>query len=235
MTTLSPPVRNIFSATASLIPRALLREPERKWRLGDFVKEGMTMGFASKVLSKAEAMGYVHRVYAGPKSHTTLVDAQAMVRDWARVYQFDRNFPQRRFLFRGNKFVDRLSVFLRKKGVRFALTLFSASRRIASFVGDSGEYVYLDTAREEFPGVVDDLQMNLGLVEAERGGNVLLAVPYYREVVFPMGSAGRGTPVVDALQLYLDLMGYPPAGSQEAENLRSYFQRSGGPAWARHR
>ena len=84
-------VKNIFSDRSSLVLRALLREPERRWILPNLEKEGASLGLASDVLSKAEAQGYVERVLKGPESYSRLIRKDALLRDWVNAYSFERN------------------------------------------------------------------------------------------------------------------------------------------------
>src|SRR3989338_3810620 len=143
-------VKNIFSDRSSLVLRALLREPERKWTLPNLAKEGVSLGLASDVLSKAEIQGYVERVAKGPESYTRLIRKDDLLKDWLKAYSFERN-DQVYFLSTDKDFLKNCTQYLNQKKKTFTLTLYSASRLISTYVKDDRHFIYLDLNREEFP------------------------------------------------------------------------------------
>jgi hypothetical protein len=54
---------------------------------------------------------------------------------------------------------------------------------------------------------------------AEKGANVVLLRPYYKESVFFGARRIKGIEVVSDVQLYLDLKNFPVRGEEQAENL----------------
>lgn len=219
-------VKNIFSDRSSLVSRALLREPEKKWTLPELEKEDVSIGLASDVLSKAEAQGYVERVIKGPNSYTRLIRKDALLKDWLSAYSFERN-DHVYHLSTDKDFLKICHHFLKQKKISYALTLYSASRLISPYVKDDRHFVYLDLERDDFPGFLKEMASQLNLYKLVQGGNVCFAVPFYRSSVFRDSIVKKGYSIVSHLQLYLDLMTFPPTGLEEAEHLISYFKKKG--------
>ncbi|MBI4395643.1 MAG: hypothetical protein HY548_01015, partial [Elusimicrobia bacterium] len=177
--------------------------------------EGVTPVLASYVLERAEAFGFVHRVQAGYKSYAELVDVKSLLHAWVNSYRFmDHRLVT--FQYRGSDFLPSLQQTLKTQGVQFALTLYSASRRIAPYVKNTQEFVCLNASKAEARNILDETAMRMGLVPAEQGWNVCFFVPDYRTCIFKNPRLLGEFPAVDNLQLYLDLTGYPPVGYEEA-------------------
>ncbi len=219
-------VKNIFSDRSSLVLRALLREPDKKWTLPDLEKEGVSISLASDVLSKAEAQGYVERVLKGPESYTRLIRKDALLKDWVNAYSFERN-DHEYFLSTDKNFLKICEEYLKRKKKAFALTLYSASRLISPYVKDDRHFIYVDAEREEFSAFLKEAETQLNLYKLVHGGNICFMVPFYRGSVFKDSRMVKGYPVVSNLQLYLDLMTFPPTGLEEAEHLISDFKKKG--------
>ena len=219
-------VKNIFSDRSSLVLRALLREPEKKWTLSELSKEGVSFGLASDVLSKAEARGYVERVAKGPESYSRLIRKGDLLKDWLKTYSFEQN-DQAYFLSTDRNFLKNCTQYLSQRKKVFALTLYSGSRLISPYVKDDRHFIYLDLSLEEFPELLNHLESQLNLYKLVQGGNVCFVLPFYRSAVFKDSKKIKGYPVVSPLQLYLDLMTFPPTGAEEAEHLISHFKKKG--------
>ena len=218
------PVKNIFSDRSSLVLRALLREPDKKWTLPDLGKEGVSLGLASDVLSKAEAQGYVERVLKGPESYTRLIRKDALLKDWMNAYSFERN-DHEYYLSTDKNFLKICKEYLKRKKKSFALTGYSASRLISPYVKDDRHFIYVDIERDEFSAFLKEAETQLNLYKLVRGGNVCFMGPFYRSSVFRDSRTVKGFPLVSNLQLYLDLMTFPPTGSEEAQHLASHFKK----------
>lgn len=219
-------VKNIFSDRSSLVLRALLREPKKKWTLPDLEKEGVSLGLASDVLSKAEAQGYVERVLKGPESYTRLIRKEALLKDWVRAYSFEQN-DQGYYLSTDKNFLKICGQYLSRKKKTFALTLYSASGLTSPYVIDTRHFIYVDVPRDEFTTFLKEAETQLPLHKLVHGGNVCFVLPFYRSSVFKDSRKMKGYPVVSNLQLYLDLMTFPPTGIEEAEHLISDFKKRG--------
>ncbi|MFH0985218.1 MAG: type IV toxin-antitoxin system AbiEi family antitoxin [Candidatus Omnitrophota bacterium] len=220
-------VQNIFSDRSSLILRGMLEEPDRKWTTLDFAKRGVSKGFASEVLAKAESLGYVERVQKGPGSYSRLIRKEKLLKDWTSQYSFEKNLQT--FYFYPKPDLLKVCVrYLEDKKIAYALTLFSASRLIETYVKDERHFLYLDLERDHFASFLKEMEIQTGLLKLVQGGNVCFAMPFYRGSVFRDSRKIKGYRAVSDLQLYLDLMGFPPSGPEEAEHLVSLYKREGG-------
>jgi hypothetical protein len=219
-------IQNVFSDISSLVFRALLSDPEKKWTLQGLSQNEVSLGLVSEVLNKAETLGYVERVSKGPASFTRLIRKDTLLKEWLNAYQFERN-QQAYYLYTGKNFLKESHYYLDLKKITHAYTLYSASRLISPYVKDDRHFIYLDMDREKFPDVLKDLKTQLSLYQLVKGGNVCFVLPYYRNAVFKDLQKIKGYPVISNLQLYLDLMSFPPSGVEEAGHLADHFKRKG--------
>ena len=219
-------VQNIFSDRSSLILRGMLGEPDRKWTTLDFAARGVSKGLASEVLARAESLGYVERVRKGPESYSRLIRREKLLKDWTSQYVFEKN-PQTFYFSPKPDFLKVLLRYLENKKVAYALTLFSASRLTETYVKDDRHFLYLDLDRDHFLPFLKEMELQTGLLKLVRGGNVCFAMPFYRGSIFKDSKKLKGYRVVSDLQLYLDLMGFPPSGPEEADHLIASLKRKG--------
>ena len=219
-------LQNVFSDTSSLVFRSLLREPERRWKQVQLSCQGISQGLVSEVLSKSEALGYVERVSKGPDSFTRLVRKENLLKDWLRSYSFDRN-QQVSYLYVGNNFLKKCHPILKRKGIPHAVTLYSASRLISSYVKDDRHFIYLNVDQNQWGPLLKEIEIELHLYQLIQGGNVCFVRPYYRNALFKDSQKIKGYPVVSNLQLYLDLMTFPPSGPEEVRHLVHEFKKKG--------
>ncbi|MEI7751961.1 MAG: type IV toxin-antitoxin system AbiEi family antitoxin [Candidatus Omnitrophota bacterium] len=219
-------VQNIFSDCSSIILRGMLGEPDRKWTTLDFAARGVSKGLASEVLARAESLGYVERVRKGPGSYSRLIRKEKLLKDWTSQYAFERN-PQTFYYYPKRDFLEVCTRYLGDKKISYALTLFSASRLIGAYVKDDRHFLYLDLDRGQLLPFLKEMALQTGLLKLVQGGNVCFSVPFYRSSVFKDSKTAQGYPAVSDLQLYLDLMGFPPSGPEEAAHLLSSYIRKG--------
>ena len=221
-------IQNIFSDRASLVLREILEEPERKWTTLDFVPLGISKGMASIVLMRAEALGYVERARKGPRSYSRLIRKEKLLTDWLSAYSFEKNLQTYYY----SPKPDCLKVctrYLESMKVPYALTLFSASRMLEIYVKDARNFLFIDIDRDKFHPFLKEMELHTGLLKLVRGGNICFAMPFYRSSVFKDSKKIKHYRVVSDLQLYLDLMGFPPSGPEEADHLIPYFKKKGIP------
>jgi len=223
-------IQNVFSDRASLILRAMLNNPRQKWTVPSFTKEGVSLGLASLVVNKAESLGYIEHIRrVGGESYCRLLRPELLLKDWTDFYSFERN-PHTTYFCQKSNFLKTLDAFLKKNNKKYALTLYSASRLISPYVKDDRHFVYLDLDPREVKTFFKELETCLPLLKLTHGGNVTFALPYYKSSIFRDVQWIKKYPVVSDLQLYLDLMGFPPVGRQEVEeNLLRLWRKKGVP------
>jgi hypothetical protein len=221
-------LKSLFSDKSSIVLRTLLQAPDHAWKIPELSQRGVSFGLASLVLNLAESLGYVERVRIGPGSFTRLTQVKNLLRDWHLSYSFDRNPHVYLHCVEGD-FLEKLKTYCRNRNLRYALTLFSASRFISPYVKDDRHFVYLDMDLKQAKTVLEELQNEMGLLKLARGGNACFAIPYYHKSVFTELQTLEGHPAVSNLQLYLDLMGFKPHGPEEAEHLIQVWNQRGIP------
>ena len=216
-------LKNIFGDRASLVFRAMLRSPEKEWTVRDFIQEGVSFTLANVVLNKAEEQGFVVRTKKGRKSSSVLVRKDLLLRRWTEGYSFSDNI-QKIYQFSEKDFQDRCGRYLKERGICYAWTLFSGSRLISPYVMDNGHYLYVDVGTGEYEKLITSMRNHLGLMELRHGGNVCIALPYYRSSVFRDAREVKKFPVVSDLQLYLNIVNFP-SGKEEADHLMKYWKK----------
>ncbi len=131
----SRPTLNIFSDKSSLVLRALLNNPDKKWKVLDLVKEGLSLGQVVTVLETLHNAGLVYRHRSGRTSYTEVKNPKGILEAWTAAYKFFWNH-QALYYTDKSDFLPDLKQFLEKMGLHFALTLYSASRLMAPYIVD---------------------------------------------------------------------------------------------------
>jgi|SRR3989339_666729 len=216
-----PKTKNIFADKASLLPRMMLKEPEKKWVLRDFTaQQGISIGMAQAVLETMALKGYVERVKKGPDSYTLLTNREALIADWTKEYQFDQNDVDTYYSSDKN-ILRRIKAVLGSN--QYALTLHAGANIITSFVKTEEAYLYLNLKNWESDLL--DLRQKLELKELVSGGNIHIIRPLYKNSVFFNAQNINGFSVVSNLQLYLDLYGFQPRGREHAKHLKELLEK----------
>lgn len=213
--------RDLFSDKASLVLRTLLvaRAPMGVREIASTVSSKderirLTPGYVSKVIGELEGRGYVSR----RDERIVLRHAEELLRDWTSAYR-GRRRPATHSYFILAPSADELSPRIGEA--------FDAAGTDYAFTGHAGasfvdRYAAFDVA-DVYVKDLDDVASALTALSArrvERGGNVNISVPYYRESAFYDRQLSKGgMKAVSDLQLYLDLYDYPVRGREQAEHL----------------
>ncbi len=217
--------KGIFSNRSSLVLRAMLKSPEKRWSARDFLKEGVSVGLANQTLCRMEQRGYILRKLCGRNSSSQLVQKIKLITDWVQNYSLDINYWEL-LHYPGKYFLPLFASFMKEEGIQYALTGFSASRLISPYVLDNRNFVYVNTPFEKFQELLELLQNKLGVLKLAQGGNVWIGIPYYESSVFRDMQILQRYPVASNLQIFLDLMKLP-AGTEEVEHLKKFYKRKG--------
>lgn len=209
------PGPNPFAKKASLVPRALLEQPDRAWGVREMQREtGLSVGHASNVLKELVRRAYIRE----EENRYSLVGAERLLAHWASDYRWDDN---KVFSFQipygRAELEDQLSAYLNQKEIRHALTLLAGSDRLARHVVHDQLHLYV--AENEVERILLFLQSELQAEPVSRGGKVHILEPYYRDAVYYGSESIDGLRVVSAAQLFLDLAHYPVRGTEAAEVL----------------
>lgn len=220
-------MRTIFSDKATIVIRAMLSQPEKKWVARDFEKEfGVGRARAAAVLSILRKKGFVGGIRSGRLAYSILLNKKALLEEWLKFYNFELNkihlyysayedvLPRLKDYFGTKKLTD-----------RYALTLHTGANFITNYVNTQTVYCYLKD--EDFNEVSLDLRQALNLKELRKGGNFYLLRPYYKNGVFFNNKKIKGYNIVSPLQLYLDLYNFPQRGREHARYLLKILKEKG--------
>ena len=220
-------MRSIFSDKSSIILRAMLSQPRRKWVARDFEKEfHVGKSRAASVLSILRKNGFVGGKASGSTAHSILLNPKELLDEWIKFYTFDMNkvylyySPERNLL-------PKLKSYLNNNGLtgKYALTLHTGANLITNYVNIDTMYFYLKCT--QFDEVLLALRQSFDFKELRRGGNIFIVKPYYKESIFVNTQHVKGFTGVSNLQLYLDLFNFAQRGKAHAQYLLKVLQEKG--------
>ena len=219
-------MKPIFSDKATLLLREMLRNPGREWVVRDFERElGVGRGWAAKVLALLREKGYLKGEARGRAAFAVLRNAEELVQEWTRYYDFALNRTHAYYTADANILPKIKRFFTQSQKNAYALTLHTGANLITNFVRTPNVYLYLSA--DNFKKMSLDLRQTLDLKELKQGGNVYLIEPYYKKSVFFGLQKLKGYPVVSNLQLYLDLYHFSERGREHAEYLMRVLNEKG--------
>ncbi len=213
--------RDVFSDKASLALRTLLvaRAPMGVREIASNVSSKdeqirLTPGYVSKVVGELERRGYA----AWSDEKIVLRHAQELLRDWTSAYRGRRRpSPQTYFVLApsAEDLLPRIAESFDANGADYVFTGHAGASLVDRHAVFDVVDIYVRGLEDAALALAD-----LGARRVERGGNVNISVPYYRESAFYDCQMSKGgMKVVSDLQLYLDLYDYPVRGREQAEHL----------------
>lgn len=205
--------RSPFSDKASLVLRALLSRGNRLWGIRELAQEiALDPGYVSRMAKEVEKRGYVKRV----DSKLSLRSPDSILEDWVRSYNLGKNQSSSYFCMAESvdDILNRLRSLELPDGAQYALSVQAGANLVAPFSNFKEVHVYVKEAKD-----VALLENRMNLKPVERGGNVIIMQPYYRNSVLYNSRVVDGLRIVSDIQLYLDLHGYPLRGLEQAEHL----------------
>jgi hypothetical protein len=219
----------VFQDKASLVLRAMLKEPTRKWVARDFVKECcVSIGLVSRVLRELRDRGFIKGKDRGRLAEAVLRNQEEIVKQWTNFYEVGKNYAL--VLYSEEKdILNRLHKYFEHKteehGAPFALTIHSGANLTTAYVREPRLYFYLNPTK--FIDTTLKLRQALNLKELKEGGNIIIMKPYYKNSIFFGMQQIQGYPVVSNLQLYLDLFHFPQRGLEHAQMLARTLKEKG--------
>lgn len=220
-------MKTIFSDKATIVIRAMLSQPDKKWVARDFEKGfGVGRARAAAVLSLLRKKGFIGGVRSGRLAHSVLQNRKNLLDEWLKFYSFELNNAYLYYSPHGD-ILPRLKNFFEAKKLPngYALTLHTGADLITNYVNTPAVYCYLRS--ERFDEVSLDLRQALDLKELKKGGNFYLIKPYYKNGVFFNNQIVKRYNVVSDLQLYLDLYNFPQRGRDHAQYLLKTLKEEG--------
>lgn len=211
-------VRSIFSPKSSRIVRAMLSNPGRSWQVQELAREAkVSLGLASKLKERLLDLEYAVEKENG----LTLSRPGDLLKQWANNYSFRKNRVYDYFSLDEPKELERsLSQYCERRGIPYALTLFSGAALVAPYMRYTRGFAYVGNDIGE---VADSLELK----QVSSGPNFSILGPY-DEGVFYGSREIDGMRVVSDVQLYLDLVGFKGRGEESAEFL---FEQRIKPQW----
>lgn len=220
---------SIFTDKTTIILRKMLKNPNSKWVIQDFIKAkdkafGIGQGRVQNVLNEMERLGYIEREKRGAKSKTVLINSERLLENWVKAYRFEYNTITS-YYSQDKKILKNIREFFKKHEDKYALTLHTAANLGTSFVKTDDIYLYLEAniSKEDLL----DLRQRLDLKQLVQGGNIHVIRPYYKHSVFFNARTIKGYRTVSNLQAYLDLYNFQPRGREHAEYLKKLLKDKG--------
>jgi len=220
--------RDLFSDKASLVLRTLLgaRSPIGIRQIADIVGSGdeqikLTPGYVSKVVKELERRGYA----AKREERIVLRHSNELLSDWLVSYR-KRKQPVSRSYFipasDAESLMPSLARALDDQHVDYEFTGHAG----ASIIDRHADFDVVDVYVKNLDEAQKAL-LGIGARRVDRGGNINVLRPYYRESAFYDSQMPRGQlRAASDLQLYLDLYDYPVRGREQAEHLYERRLRS---------
>lgn len=211
------PLKNLFAPISSRITRVLLTQPAKTWLLGELSREAnVSLGQTYKTIDR---MIEEELVEWDQDNKLVLKNSAKLLEAWKSVYP---SYEQQKFTFFSYKpnYITILASILEKSDNRpFALSFFSGADLVAPFIrGITKIQLYVQQQSD-----IEKWKTDLELQEVESGGNIELYVPYDEGVFYQtrkVSSEVGEVPVVNNIQLYMDLFNNPARGTEQAEHLR---------------
>ncbi len=202
-------LRSLYSPKAARILRVLLTPPRRTWKVEDLAEEAeVSLGQVSKVKKLLSDRELISDATVG----FTLSKPEELLKDWAENYSYKKNQVQSFYsLLKIPQIEENLARVCSGRGVRYALTGFSAAARFAPAVRYARVFAYV----EETQGSIASL---LEFKEVPSGANVSLLTPYDEGVFYGVEEID-GVQIASPIQAYLDLWGFPGRGEEAADAL----------------
>jgi hypothetical protein len=205
---------NIFADKRSLVLRYLFAHPKEFSGVREIAGDcGANPGGVSVTLKLLEEAGYIARNHQG---QSKLIRWRELLEDWAAYYKVKKQSESRLYWnVQGlDQMIRSLAGLSSAPAHGFALTGHAGAHLVAPYVNYEGLHAYVKDQE-----VADELATAFKMRPAEKGANVFLLHPYYRESAFYGVRKINGVDVVSDVQLYLDLKNFPVRGEEQAENL----------------
>jgi hypothetical protein len=202
-------LRTLCSPRASRVLRVLLTGRRVPWRVTQLAQEAqVSLGLVSNVKKLLENREWIQHQRDG----FVLTDPRELLAEWSRNYAFRRNESRDYYSAATTSGAESdLAELCSRRGIRYALTAFSAAVRMAPAVRYQRVFAYIG-------GPVQDVARALGLKEVSSGPNVTLLEPYDSGVFYGARQLDRIW-TVSPVQAYLDLVNLKGRGAEAAEAL----------------
>jgi len=208
--------RNIFSDKASLIIRAMLQD-NRIWGVRELANSiDIDAGYLSRMLKELEKQNYLYRL----NNKFKLRNLNALFEEWVRSYDYKLNKEFKYFCLAKSavKIIDNIKELRIPEDIKYALSFHAGAYLVSPHAVFNEVHIYVsdNEARDYFIRQLDPKPV-------DKGANLVLLYPHYKDSVFYGRQRKEGLFVVSDIQLYLDLYKYPLRGIEQAEHIYKKF------------
>jgi hypothetical protein len=208
-------LRSVFAPKSAQVLRAMVREPQRAWRLVDLAQTShVSIGHVSNVKQALIDHEWAEADDAGLR----LTHLNALLDAWRDAYDPPKG---REFTFHtvyhGAQLKSRISEALRAANDHGAamLAAFSAADWLAAYARTPTEFFYADEAG------LERLREVLNLRAVEQGGNIIITIPDDHDLFLDKTVVEPGIVCTSPVQTYLDLSQRGDRGAEAADHLRN--------------
>ncbi len=211
-------LRTLFSPKASRILRVLLTTPQRAWKVQELAQEAdVSVGQVSNVKKLLDDREWIRSGVDGLR----LAEPGALLAEWANNQRYRRDKSHSCYSIRsGIEFEQQLAQTCNRRGIRYALTAFSAAARWAPMVRTPRMAAYVD-------GDVLEIMQELQLKEVGSGSNLRLIAPGDKGVFYAAQTVDDFV-LASPVQVYLDLK---RAGGRSDEAAEAILNEVIKPLW----
>lgn len=211
-------LRSLYSPKGERVLRVLLNNPRKAWKIIELADEAQVS--VGQVVNVKKLL--VDREWVGKeRDGFFLSNQEQLLQEWAENYTFRRNLVQDCYSLKGIAEIEAdLAEVCNRKGIRYALTSFSAAARLAPAVKYQRAFAYVEKIEE-------NVLLPLNLKKVPSGANVNLLLPYDIGVFYGSRELG-GIRIASPVQIYLDLLGFKGRGEEAAHALLEQVIR---PQW----
>jgi hypothetical protein len=215
-------ISSLYSPKSERILRVLLTYPYRPWKTLALADEAqVSPGMITHVRKKLDEEEWIESTPHG----FILIEPAKLLRDWAENYSFQKNSALDCYSINNLSEVEQeISEVCDSQQIKYALTGFSASNRLAPMVRNPRITVYVGQSPSRLAEAVS-------LKPVDSGANVSLVSPY-DEGVFWNAQEVDGIKIATPVQVYLDLINDRGRGEDAASFL---YQEVIEAAWQRQR
>ncbi|MBU3978177.1 hypothetical protein KJ980_04650 [Patescibacteria group bacterium] len=216
----TPPLKNLFAPISSRITRALLLEPKRTWRRNTLAQE--TRVSIGQTYSVVDAMLKEEFIFWNDEEKLQLKDPAALLNAWKNIYPTYRRQKFTLFSYEQD-YTAVLNAVLRvgqQKKLQYALGFFTGADLITPFIRGLSKVQFYTQGIAD----IETWKTALNLQEVQSGGNTEIYVPYDKGVFYKTQQIKSkivgDIPIVNNVQLYMDLFNNPARGEEQAQHLR---------------
>jgi hypothetical protein len=216
----TPPLKNLFAPISSRIARAMLIEPKRTWKLNELAQEtDVSLGQSSSVVERMIEQEYL---FWNEERELELKNPTTLFEAWKNIYP---TYQKQKYSFFSYEqsyeaIVNSVLQAGEEKKLQYAFGLFTGADIIAPFIRGIGKaQLYIQNMQD-----LDLWKANLNVQEVQGAGNIEFFVPYDKGVFYKIqqikSNIAGEIPIVNNVQLYMDLFNDPARGEEAAKHLR---------------